>query len=452
MPRPPAIKSRKPTGEIPWPFVLLEGEEKAGKSHELAVFSASDRIGDSYWLDLGEGSADEYGAIPGARYQVLEHDGLYISFLEQIRAVWHEAKRAADAGEPPVALLVDGGTPLWRMLVDWTNDRARRSKAGQRKLADDPDAEIDPTMNLWNDANNRHRAIVDLLMTFPGIAVMTARGKLVSAIDEKGQPIANRKEYKVDGQKDLAYDASAWIRMHRSPRRAELIGGRGLKLGQVDGAPKPLPDFSLESFIFEVLGAGGQGTHARAMNPLRGDLLQVVSQRLAASVTPEEVRALWEDTQGKLRPEDWEEFKAAALARVEKIKAEDQPEPEPEVPEVNFDDPEPTAEQAAAKVAAELGADEIVGDVEMFGTPHAYKAHGPGDSAADKSCQVCGAFEDEEGNSHTAPEPDQLPEPGPEESNAAKLRKAAAKKAAPAKKAAAAKPATSDEFPAEVKA
>jgi len=71
------IKSRKPTGVVPYPVILLEGPEKAGKTWAALLLSRSERVGQTYVLDLGEGSADEYGAIPGVRYEVLEHDGTY---------------------------------------------------------------------------------------------------------------------------------------------------------------------------------------------------------------------------------------------------------------------------------------------------------------------------------------------------------------------------------------
>ena len=69
------LKTRKPTGRVPWPCILLEGEEKSGKSWALAQFSSSDRIGTLYWIDLNEGAGDEYGAIPGATYELVEHAG-----------------------------------------------------------------------------------------------------------------------------------------------------------------------------------------------------------------------------------------------------------------------------------------------------------------------------------------------------------------------------------------
>lgn len=99
---PPAVqlKTRKPTGIVPWPLLLIEGEEGAGKTYSAAQFSSSDHIGQMYWIDLDEGSADEYAAIEGANYLIIEHDGTYRDILEQVEAVHAEARRAAAAGEP----------------------------------------------------------------------------------------------------------------------------------------------------------------------------------------------------------------------------------------------------------------------------------------------------------------------------------------------------------------
>src|SRR3954466_16353900 len=107
------LKTRKPTGRVPWPCILLEGEEKAGKSWALAQFSTSDRIGTLYWIDLNEGAGDEYGAIPGANYQLLEPDGPSAQGLAAVQAVKAEARRATDAGEPPVVLGIDTGSAGW---------------------------------------------------------------------------------------------------------------------------------------------------------------------------------------------------------------------------------------------------------------------------------------------------------------------------------------------------
>ncbi|MFJ7724427.1 hypothetical protein ACIQYM_41155, partial [Rhodococcus erythropolis] len=100
------LKTRPPSGAVPWPLILIEGGEKAGKSWSIAELSASDKIGRTLWLDLGEGAGDEYGAIPGARYELIEHDGTWASIMEQVKAARDEAQRAFEAKEKPVVLAV----------------------------------------------------------------------------------------------------------------------------------------------------------------------------------------------------------------------------------------------------------------------------------------------------------------------------------------------------------
>ncbi|WP_336026790.1 hypothetical protein [Geodermatophilus sp. FMUSA9-8] len=124
------LPTRKPTGRVPWPCVLLEGEEKAGKSWALAQLSTSDRIGPLYWIDLNEGAGDEYGAIPGARYELVEHDGSYAQVLAAVQAVKAEARRAADAGEKPVVLGID--TPA---RPSGTGSRTGRARAPRGRPA-----------------------------------------------------------------------------------------------------------------------------------------------------------------------------------------------------------------------------------------------------------------------------------------------------------------------------
>jgi hypothetical protein len=101
----PGLKTHAPTGRIPWPLILLEGQEKSGRSWSIAEFSKSDKIGTLYWIDLNEGAAEEYGAIPGANYQVVEldtgdyHELLHVQDLHELV----ERRRAAVAEDPDPA-------------------------------------------------------------------------------------------------------------------------------------------------------------------------------------------------------------------------------------------------------------------------------------------------------------------------------------------------------------
>ncbi|TDC82418.1 hypothetical protein E1193_11755 [Micromonospora sp. KC606] len=257
------LKTRTPTGRVPWPLILIEGGEKAGKSWACAELSASPKVGQTYWIDLGEGSADEYGAIPGARYLIVEHDGTFGQILAAVEAIKAEAQRAADAGEPPVVVVLDSGTAEWDLLkgIADAKARARLAKKGKRL---GPDEEPQISMDLWNDINGKHRKLMTHLMTFPGIAVVTARGKDVAALDSNGRPVEGSKEYKVEGQKNLAFDATVWIRVSRD-HPPLVVGARSVHAGIQPGVdrPRPVPGMTLEKVVFEILRCNPTEAHVR---------------------------------------------------------------------------------------------------------------------------------------------------------------------------------------------
>jgi len=269
-----AIKSRKPSGTVPWPFILVEGAEKAGKSWAAAALSASEKVGQTYWIDLGEGAADEYGAIPGARYEVIDHDGTYADILAQVEAVKAEAQRAAQAGEPPVVLIVDSLSALWESLKDWTTEQAKKSDKNKAKLRQDPAAEVDISRNLWNLAGARYRRVITHMLTFPGIVVGTARGKEVSATDPAtGQPYRDgRKDYRVEGHRTLPFDATVWVRMSRTADPL-VVGARSVHAGIRPGADDPQPikgEFSIERLVFELLKCDPGTAHTRDLREVVG--------------------------------------------------------------------------------------------------------------------------------------------------------------------------------------
>jgi len=299
------IRTRKPTGAVPWPLILLEGQEKSGKSWACAELSASDKVGQTYWVDLGEGASDEYGAIPGARYEVVEHDGSWADIVGQVEAVKAEAVRADTAGEPPVVLVIDSMSAEWTALTDWAQDRARRSKHGQQLLAKDPDAEVPVSMNYWNDANQRHRKLMTILMTFPGIVVVTARGKEVAELDPKGKPVPGGKDYKVEGQKGLAYDVSVWVRMSRT-EAPQIVGARSVHAGIKPGVDKPRrsPSFTLEWLIFEVLKCNPRTAHVRDLRPVTVDedttiLIAQLLEEAGQVADRDQFMTLWQEAKDK---------------------------------------------------------------------------------------------------------------------------------------------------------
>lgn len=287
------ITTRPPTGRVAPPLILLEGGEKAGKSWAAAVLSSSEKVGRTLWIDLGEGAADEYGAIPGTRYEVVEHDGTWNTLLAIVTEARELAAQALEAGEPPLVLVIDSMTAEWDLLKDWAAGRARKAEFNQAKLAKDPNAEIDISMNYWNDATGRHRQLMTRLMTFPGIVVMTARGKEVAAVDERGKPIPRKTGYSVEGQKNLAYDASCWVRLSRE-HEPLVIGARSVHTGIKPGKdkPEPIKDFTLESLVFDLLKYDPQNATTRDLAaPVDPELIR--EEALTKDVTVARLKEMW---------------------------------------------------------------------------------------------------------------------------------------------------------------
>lgn len=269
-----ALRTRRPSGKPSWPLILLAGEAKTGKTYSAAEFTGDERIGRSFWLDLGEGCADEYGAVPGADYEIIEHDGTWIDIISQVEEVRDIAREALAKGEKPVSLTIDSMTAEWAMLSQWTDTRARRSKNNKALLEENPDAEIDITSNYWNDANSRHNRLMNILKTFPGIVVMTSLETEKTQFGANGHPLKNApKLARPDAQKRLAADATVWVRLSQS-NPPTIVGIRSVKFTIIPGKgkPKPWPDFTLSKLVFEFMGIG-TGAEVRVAPELDADQL-----------------------------------------------------------------------------------------------------------------------------------------------------------------------------------
>jgi hypothetical protein len=268
------LKTHKPSGVVPWPFILLEGAEKSGKSWMAAEFTGSDRVGRAFWIEIGsEGVAEQYGAIPGADYEIVEHNGTRQGIATVIAEIREVAQAALDAGEPPVVVVVDTATAVWDLYKDWADQRAKSSKYGRKLLESDPNAEVPVDRQHWTYVTDSYyEQFVEPLKRFPGIAIVTARGKEVSATDDKGKPVPNSKEYKVEGQKNIAFDAHAWLRLSRSGPPT-VVGMRSVKNPIKPGKDKPVQDHSLtlEKLVFDVLGCD-PATAEKVATPVRSEL------------------------------------------------------------------------------------------------------------------------------------------------------------------------------------
>jgi hypothetical protein len=294
------LNTRRPTGAIPWPVILLEGDEKAGKTISLVELSASTKVGRTAILFLGEPISDEYGAWPGARYEIIEHDGTWPSIIGQVEEARAVAQAVHDAGEPPFVLGIDSATAEWNLLKDWGSAKAKGAPSNQRRLAKDPAAEIKVHTNIWNEVGGRHARLMTLLLTFPGIVVLTARGKETALMGPDGNPVEGKKDYRVEGHKNLGYDVSCWVRMFRG-KPAIVVGARSVHAGIRPGRDEPKeldPDWTLEGLIFDALRCDPKRSAVQEMVELRTDTTpaEIRDEALTPSTTANRVGELWKIT------------------------------------------------------------------------------------------------------------------------------------------------------------
>ncbi|MFF8817308.1 AAA family ATPase [Leucobacter sp. NPDC015123] len=214
---PPALATRKPSGLPSWPVILLAGREKTGKSYHAALASSSALIGRTLWLGFGEKDPDEYGAIPGARFEIVEYDGT----LSGLQAFARAAVAQPQEDGKPNLIIVDSGTVIWDTLRDKATWMARQ-RGSINKNTQEPIVGMD----LWNHVTGEWNALLRTLRSHNGPVIITARMDTTTVMNDRGQPTPV-KEDKVKGQRNLAYDVDAIIEMP-SRGRATLTGARSV--------------------------------------------------------------------------------------------------------------------------------------------------------------------------------------------------------------------------------
>jgi hypothetical protein len=215
---------------------VTDGFVVTHNSFEAARLTGDERIGGSYWLQVGrETTADEYGAVDGARYEIIGHDGSWrdmYAALEQSHGEAHQLVKADDYDGRPPLLVVDSMTGVWEHLSRWAESRALLANSNVVKLLQDPHADIDIGALLWNAANRRHKAWMTLCLTWPGPVVLLARGKMSMAVNERTGNLDHKapKVYTVNAQKDLPFEVTMHLRLDVK-EHPEILGYRHPKYG-----------------------------------------------------------------------------------------------------------------------------------------------------------------------------------------------------------------------------
>ena len=261
--KPPERRTRKPTGKPPWPMILLAGGEKSGKSWAAAEFSASDLVGNTYYIEVGEHYADEYGAIPGVRYKIVPHDGTYRDIKAAVQ--WAVAQPRIDG--KPNCVIFDSATPLWDMLSDEAQRTANRRWRKKNPSAPEPDEEVQVTMDLWNIAKGRFADVMRELYQYDGPTIVTARLEQVAVVGAGGKP-TNEKAWKVRAEKNLPFEVDAVIQA-REPRRFIATGLRSTRFRLEPGEQMAMPGFTVDAFLRKLGHDVPGATAPRSVTPLR---------------------------------------------------------------------------------------------------------------------------------------------------------------------------------------
>jgi hypothetical protein len=250
------ISTRKPTGRPSWPLTLAAGGEGAGKSYLAALASASDLIGQTYWIGYGEQDPDEYALIPGANFDIVQHDGT----IAQLKAIVREIA-AQPKGEKPTLLVVDSGTKVW----DQVSENAQND-ANRRKKQEDAVIGVD----IWNKHKAHWHGIVNALRDHDGPAIITARYEEVAEV-VKGKP-TGEKLWKVKAEKGLPYDVDVVIHM---PVRGRYTVSKARSVRLALDQPRDWPNFTMDAF-WRALGlhetATAQSAYATPAADELGDL------------------------------------------------------------------------------------------------------------------------------------------------------------------------------------
>lgn len=301
--------TRKPTGRPAWPLILLAGIEGGGKSWAAVEATGLPTVGRAFYLELGERMADEYGNVPGANFEIVEHNGTFNDLLGA--AQWCARQPVED--EKFNILIIDSISAVWELLSDEAQLRANTRGRGRKN--NDGDRQI--TMDLWNDAKDRYMAFMQVLRTFQGVVIATARLDSINVVVD-GSPTGER-QWKPRGHKNLPFDVQVIVQA-RQPRKWVLTKIASTQFQLPVGGELELPEFSVGKLL-EKMGINAGTTTATYVRPsaasepaLPSDVLATI-ERLESNGDVEGLKQLWKVVNAHGR-EDYTQLVVEAGQRV----------------------------------------------------------------------------------------------------------------------------------------
>lgn len=243
------LTTRPPTGKPSWPIITLAGREGTGKTWAAIQASASDMVGRTLVLTLGEDQPDEYALIPGARFEIVEHAGTVASILSTL----DDINREPDRDGKPTLLIVDSGSRYWQLLSDNAQNIANNKAKNSNRTGD-----ATVTVELWNEAAKNWTRMYEKLRQHRGPVILTARLEQVAIMD--GNRPTAEKDWKIQAHKSLPYDAQVIVEM---PERGEYLIRKVKSARWTLKQKTPKPDFTVD-WLWHALGLADTETQPRA--------------------------------------------------------------------------------------------------------------------------------------------------------------------------------------------
>ena len=273
------FNTRKPSGIQSSPVILLAGVAGAGKTWAAVEATAIPEVDRAFFIEIGEGVADAYGAVPGADFEIIEHDGS----IGQIRDAIRWAAEQPAESEKYNMLILDSLTEVWDLLKD--NASATMMERVRRKQRRLNGGEPRPDMDLWNKAGEVSDGIMRQLLDFPGPVICTARLDEVTEINDSGKP-SGAKDWKIQVNKKVPFRVSAVVQA-RSPRtwHLEKIVSTNPNLQMQPGELKLLPDFTVAK-LMDAMQVKPNSPGSTMIDPKLDDSLSEKSQSQQSAQQP----------------------------------------------------------------------------------------------------------------------------------------------------------------------
>lgn len=172
------LSTHAPAVQRRWPSILVEGLDGSGVLPTALELADADVWGARYVVEFRQ--RDAWADAIGGRYQIVDHDETLRGVVQAIIDV----QSLPPVDGKPTLLIVAGGTPMWRGILDRIDARARAAAPSGTH----PDAPTKAANHVWDEEQTTYWwQWITGARAWPGVLVLTA-----------GAQVTDTGTYKVD--------------------------------------------------------------------------------------------------------------------------------------------------------------------------------------------------------------------------------------------------------------